>query len=150
MKIVFVCHGNTCRSPMAEVIFRDMVSDIEVTSAGLSASNGQRAAYNAIRVCEYNGLDLKRHKSRNFHDLKIEDDDLILTLTEDIRDNLKERYLGLEIYTVKEYAGEEEYLDIKDPYGGDLSIYEICFDEIKENLMEIAKIHFSRKEELPP
>jgi len=54
--------------------------------------------------------------------LKIEDDDLILTLTQDIRDSLKKSYPNLKIYTIKEYAGEEDYLDIKDSFGGDLLI----------------------------
>ena len=72
--------------------------------------------------------------------MKIEDDDLILTLTQDIRDSLKKSYPNLKIYTIKEYAGEEDYLDIKDPFGGDLLIYEMCFFfEIKEHLEKIAE-----------
>ena len=102
MKVVFVCHGNTCRSPMAEIIFKSLVDNIEVLSAGIAASNGEKAAPNAIKICEFNNLDLKNHKSKNFYILNIENDDLILTLTQDIRDTLKESYPNLEIYTIKE------------------------------------------------
>ncbi len=141
MKVIFVCHGNICRSPMAEAIFKSLVEDVEVLSAGMSANVGDNAAENAIIICGYNKLDLKGHKAQNIHDLDIENDDLILTMTTDIRDGLKKSYPDLEIYTIKEYAGEEEYLDIKDPYGGDLLIYEMCFCEIKEYLEEIVKKH---------
>ena len=138
MKVIFVCSGNTCRSPMAEAIFKSLVNDVEVVSAGMSADNGQKAAENAIKVCEFNNLDLNNHKAQNIHDLKIEDDDLILTLTCDIRDSLRKEYPNIEIYTIKEYAGEKEYLDIKDPFGGDLLIYDMCFGEIKQYLEIIA------------
>ena len=141
MKIVFVCYGNTCRSPMAEAIFKSLVSDIEVLSAGIGALEGDKAADNAIEICRLNNLDLSGHKAKNFRNLKIESDDLILTLTEGIRDTLKDSYPHLEIYTIKEYAGEKEYLDIKDPIGGDLEIYEMCFNEIKEYLEKIVETH---------
>ena len=148
MKVVFVCHGNTCRSPMAEVIFKSLTKNIEVLSAGISAHGGERAAENAIKICEFNGLDLNNHKSRNFRDLKIEDDDLILALTCDIRNTLKRQYPNLEIRTIKEYAGEKNYLDINDPIGGDLMIYDMCFQEIKESLEKIVEIHNDRFEVL--
>lgn len=139
MKVIFVCSGNTCRSPMAEAIFKSLVNDVEVLSAGMSANKGQKAAENAIQICGFNNLDLKDHKAQNIYDLKIEEDDLILTLTSDIRDSLRKAYPNIKIYTIKEYAGEEEYLDIKDPFGGDLLIYDMCFAEIKQYLEIIAE-----------
>ena len=139
MKVIFVCSGNTCRSPMAEAIFKSLVNDVEVLSAGMSANKGQKAAENAIQICGFNNLDLKDHKAQNIYDLKIEEDDLILTLTSDIRDSLRKAYANIKIYTIKEYAGEEGYLDIKDPFGGDLLIYDMCFAEIKQYLEIIAE-----------
>ena len=57
MRVIFVCYGNTCRSPMAEAIFKSLVSDIEVLSAGMSALDGQKAADNTIKICKFNNLD---------------------------------------------------------------------------------------------
>ena len=141
MRVIFVCHGNICRSPMAEAIFKSLTDNVEVLSAGLYALEGESASSNAIQVCGYNDLELRNHESKNFYDLDIRDDDLVLTLTFDIRDNIKQRYPDLEVYTVKEYAGEKEFLDIKDPYGEDVEVYEICFCEIKEYLENIVKMH---------
>ena len=138
MRIVFVCHANICRSPMAEVIFKSLVNDVEVISAGLFTSPGEKASTNAVEICKYNNLDLTYHRSKRFHDLDIKEDDLILTLTTDIRDNIKDSFPDLEVYTIKEYAGEKEYLDIKDPVGGNLEVYETCFCEIKYYLEIIA------------
>lgn len=142
VKVVFVCHGNTCRSPMAEAIFKSLVKDVDVSSAGMSVLKGQKAADNAVKICEFNNIDLKNHRAKNFTQLKIENDDLILTLTCDIRDELKKSYPDLKIYTIKEYAGEDDYLDINDPFGGDLLIYEMCFCEIRQYLEKIIEIHF--------
>ena len=144
MRVIFVCYGNTCRSPMAEAIFKSLVSDIEILSAGMSALDGQKAADNAIMICKFNNLDLNNHRAKNFQELNPKSNDLILTLSCDIRDSLRKSYPDLEIYTIKEYAGEKDYLDIKDPFGGDLLIYEMCFFEIKEYLKKIAKT-FNKK-----
>ena len=141
MKVIFVCHGNTCRSPMAEAIFKSLVNDVEVLSAGISAAYGDKAAKNAITVCGFNNLDLNQHETKRFSDLEIEEDDLILALSSGIRDSLRESYPDMKIYTIKEYAGEREDLGIKDPYGGDILIYDMCFAEIKEYLEIIANEH---------
>ena len=108
MRVIFVCHGNICRSPMAEVIFKSLVNDVEVISAGLFTSVGEKASTNAVKICEYYNLDLSNHRSKRFYDLDIKEDDLILTLTADIRDNIKKSSHDLEVYTIKEYACESE------------------------------------------
>ena len=74
MKVIFVCHGNTCRSPMAEAIFKSLVNDVEVLSAGISAAYGDKAAKNAITVCGFNNLDLNQHETKRFSDLEIEEE----------------------------------------------------------------------------
>lgn len=139
MKVVFVCTGNTCRSAMAEVIFRDLAGDVEVVSAGTHAVSGLNAEPNAVEVCRRHGLDLTGHLSKNIADLKIEDDDLILTATALQIEFLLKAYPGLEICTIREYAGCESP-DIEDPIGGDVEVYENCFCQIRNALEKIVEM----------
>ena len=69
MKILFVCSGNTCRSPLAEVITRRLLADanrtdVEVSSAGTNAWDGSPASDGALLVGMERGLDLSEHRSR--------------------------------------------------------------------------------------
>ena len=143
MKVMFVCTGNICRSPMAEAIFKDIAGNVEVSSAGTFALDGEMASYNAIEVCKSHGLDLSGHRSPPIEDSDIEEMDLVLTATVRHRDYLKEEYPNLKICTIKECAGYEN-LDIADPYGYNLNVYENCFLEIKEALEKICEAKFVR------
>lgn len=138
MKIMFVCTGNTCRSPMAEVIFKNMNCDVDVSSAGIFALTGSNASSEAIEICNSHGLDLSCHKSRNIADSNINEMDLILTATLEHANLLKRSYPNLNVYSIKEYAGVYEDFDIKDPICGGLSDYEECFLEIRDALENIA------------
>ena len=139
MKVMFVCSGNTCRSPMAEVIFRDMVSDAEVCSAGISAVSGQRASDEAIDVCADHGLDLSKHVASNINKSKISEMDWVLTATFTHKKYLEGLYPNLKIKTIKECAEGYDDVDISDPIGGTKKRYEVCFLEIKEALDKIAE-----------
>ena len=139
MKIMFVCTGNTCRSPMAEVIFRDIAPDDEVCSAGISAISGQKASKEAVEVCSDNGLDLSGHVSTNITNSKIRHMDLVLTATVYHKDYLLGKYPNLKIKTIKECAEGYDDLNIADPIGGSKEMYEDCFFEMKEALEKISK-----------
>ena len=81
MTILFVCSGNTCRSPMAMALFRLEKTDIQAESAGISAQNGQPASMEAIRACQILGADLTKHKSRRITPEMINDADIIAAMT---------------------------------------------------------------------
>ncbi len=143
MKVMFVCTGNICRSPMAEAIFRDLAGDVEVSSAGTFALDGEMASFNAIETCKNHGLDLSGHRSTPVEGSDIGEMDLVLTATADHRDYLRRSYPNLKIHTIREYAGYDD-LDIADPYGYNLNVYENCFLEIKEALEKICEAKFVR------
>lgn len=139
MKIMFVCTGNTCRSAMAEAIFKKMTGDdVEVYSSGIAAATGNPPSENTIAVCDSHGIDVSNHFATYFKDSNIEEMDLVLTASQLHTNKLKIYYPDLEIYTIKEYAGEYPW-DINDPFGGSLAAYEACFDEIYNSLSKISE-----------
>ncbi len=81
-KILFVCTGNICRSPMAEGLLRKMRSDFSVSSAGVSSMDGWNATPEAIEVMQDHGIDISEHSARQVREEMINDADLILTMTE--------------------------------------------------------------------
>jgi len=151
-RILFVCTGNTCRSSMAEGLFKHLlkaenVSDKYcVSSAGTSAFLKLPASDNAIKVLDELEIDLKNHESTAVAKDMLQKADLILTMTK----SHKAYVLGVvpeaisKVFTLKEYVGEGvsaavaiDDVDVVDPYGGDIETYRICRDEILANLKKV-------------
>ena len=140
MNILFVCTGNTCRSPMAEVIARDYFArkDIsnKVISAGIQNIGGEPASTNAIAAVAEYGLDLKEHKNRLVNRMLVETSDKILTMTIAQRDLLRIAYYDVENIDEKvqtlSYCATGEDKDLEDPFFAELDVYRKTRDEIKD------------------
>lgn len=136
MKVLFVCTGNTCRSPMAEVIFNEMYKNHHAESRGLHVRHGDRIESNALKVLkrEY-GFD----EVRNAEQITISDvheADLIITMTEAHKRELSRLYGMDKVKTIRELAGSKG--DILDPYGMDEFVYRRVFSEIRGLLEQIG------------
>ena len=141
MKIVFICDGNTCRSPMAEGIFKKMVNDIDVSSAGFSTYSGEEASQNTILVCRKHDIDLTDFKTTNVKDVDFSDVDLVLTATWANKEKIKRFFPDINAHTIKEYGGCYSDMDINDPSNGGLGDYVVCYFEIKQSLEKILETH---------
>jgi protein-tyrosine phosphatase len=144
-KIVFVCTGNTCRSPMAEALFRSEIKrlrlmNVEALSAGLSVAKGDGLnPYSAITLAQ-NGLSLENFQSTQLTDEILNDAYAIVCMTEKQRLALVDRQARLygekaseKIYSFYTFCGYE----IPDPFGRELDCYRIVFDRISEAIPKI-------------
>lgn len=144
MKILIVCTGNTCRSPMAEGIFKSLIKkanlDIQVQSAGTFAFDGDRVSNHAVKALESLEMDISNHKSKLIHKDLINDMDLILTMSSSHKETINGKFPNAKekTFLLNEYAFGD-LKDVMDPYGGSLSDYEAVRHEIYRAAIEIVK-----------
>lgn len=150
--ILFVCTGNTCRSPMAAALMRRELDkrgcrDIIVESAGLSA-DGRPACPNAVLALSefdrnYAGP-LKSHSSQNVTTRQIETADYIAVMSQAHADAIKAIF-GDKIKSTAHILSAGNTPGINDPYGGDLEVYRRTLDQLKTAVESFADVVCSKE-----
>jgi protein-tyrosine-phosphatase len=136
-EILLVCSGNTCRSPLAAAMLREVLDatpglgDIHVGSAGTSAWDGAPASEGSYLVALERGLDLSTHRARMLTTALVHDADLILTMTAAHGHRVIDMGGAGKTHTLASWAaGPEGVGDIPDPYGGDVATYRMVADRL--------------------
>jgi len=147
MRILFVCTGNLCRSPLAagylkKLLHEKDVSGIEISSAGLWAIDGNTPEETASKVAEENEIDLSNHCSKLLKAEDIKEADLILVMERLQFEEMVRIYPDVErkVKLLRRFARDGTIkFDIIDAYGMPLDNYRECFEEIKESVDGLFK-----------
>lgn len=144
--VLFICTGNTCRSPMAQAIFNKICADknldFQASSAGVATIDGLSAKKHAVDAMALLGLDISEHKTRFLPNLKLNNYDLFVTMNFDQATLVESLGVPAKIVKVLQKPQKDKYdlqVGIADPYGGDLNTYKKCAQDLTDAINELIK-----------
>lgn len=156
MHLLFVCTGNTCRSPLAVAAWRAFgTPEITASSAGLAAQTGMTISPHSARVAQEWNQDLSGHKARFLTEKMAREADYLIGMTAEHAHALRSRFPQANVLELGDFAlashenqavdndlrrllGEASG-DILDPIGGSLEAYQECGAHIKRAVLGLAE-----------
>jgi protein-tyrosine-phosphatase len=142
MNLLFVCSGNTCRSPMAEALARKIaqrrgIENLNITSAGTNAWDNIPATDEALLVGMERDIDLTGHRARKLTPAIVSEADLIFVMTPGHLEQVKQLGGRGKVHVIDEYTSGIANQGIADPYGGDLEAYRHTADVLEQELEKL-------------
>lgn len=144
-KILIVCTGNSCRSPMAEGFLKKYLSPedgFEIVSVGVSAISGFKPALEAMEAMKEVGVDISSYVTKPFSANLAKSADIILVMTEIHKEFILEKVPEVKdkVYLFKEFAGiTDSGKEVIDPLGQPTSAYRGVREELERTSKEIAR-----------
>ena len=141
--VLFVCTGNTCRSPMAAAIFNHFAEQKNLnwfaSSAGIATETGLLVTKEAIQVLKDYDIHIEDHISHQLDERMLNDTDIVITMTNTQKDLLKIYFPDKKdkIFSLMEYADSDE--EIEDPYGQGLKKYQQIAADLMVMIPKIIK-----------
>ncbi|MDD3238681.1 MAG: protein tyrosine phosphatase [Lachnospira sp.] len=146
-KIIFVCMGNTCRSPMSATIMHAFIPEILVESRGMVVLFPEPYNPKAVAVASRHNMIMPSNCAMELSGEDFANDTLVLVMSGTMKHKIYDTFTeAINVYTLGEFAGEPE-VEVADPYGKGIGEYNKCFEALYRLIEKAAAILKNETEE---